>query len=115
MFVLKKRPGYFWPVKFQIPLANGKFEEHEFSAEFARIPQQRLDSIAADLQNKKSKITDEDIVKEVFIGWKDVTDEVGDAILFNEENRATLLNVPGVRTAIVKAFYESIAGAAEKN
>jgi len=112
MFVLKKRDSYSWPVKFRIAV-DGRYEDHKFTAEFKRLPQDRLDQVFG--SNRKADISDDAFVREILIGWSDISDESGDALPFNGDNVATLLLVPGVRTAIIKAYFDSIAGIAEKN
>jgi hypothetical protein len=49
------------------------------------------------------------------VGWKDVQDENGTLLEFNEANLAAVLNVFPTRMTIVKTFFASISGAKAKN
>lgn len=114
MFVLKKRESFQWPVKFRIAI-DGRYEDHEFKAEFKRISQSRIDELFGAGGDRSEKISDDEFVREALIGWDGVTLENGDAVPFNQDTLTSLLDVPGVRTAIVRAFFNSISGLAEKN
>lgn len=116
MFVLKERPAYFWAVKFELQSADGKYEPHEFQAEFKRVPQSRIDKLFEDLKDiAASGMSDDAIVKEMMIGWRDVNDAEGKPVLFNSDTLAQLLEVPRLRAAIVKSFFESLSGIPLKN
>lgn len=112
MFVLKKRDTYSWPVRFRLASSDGVFEEHEFNAEFKRLPQNRLDDI---FRKKDQPVDDNVFVREILVGWSEVTDEKGKALAYNETNINALLSVPGLRPAIIGAFFSSVTGLQEKN
>jgi len=71
------------------------------------LSQGRIDEIV-----KNEAEEDADILNDVLIGWDDGTfkDESGSDLLFNEDNKDLILSVPYVRGALVKGFFESIAG-----
>lgn len=112
MFVLSKSAGYYWPVKFAIPVDGGKYEDQSFEAYFRRVPMSRVRDLLVAIQDEKMK--DFEFVAEIMIGWRGVSNEAGD-IAFSETALKELLDIPGVSQAIVLAFSESINGAPRKN
>lgn len=113
-FQLKISNEYSWPVEVKIPKERGGLETIRFDARYRRLPQDRIDEMIA--QNREAQITDEALAREVLVGWSGITDENNDPYLFSEENRDALLaNVVGLRSAVVRAFFESISGGARKN
>lgn len=108
MFVIATKPTFEWPVEFEIP-GDRKPIKVQFTAEFNRLPQSRLDEMFTDTPPK-----DEDLVHEVMAGWKGVQDEDGKDLDFTSVNLGMLLEVAGMRQAIVRAFFEAINGAGKR-
>lgn len=113
MFVLSQKTTYTWPVKYEYAKDDGRFEKTEFSAEFRRLPQSRLDEIHK--QARDGTLEDESLIDSVLIGWSGIKTADGDEFTVNEGNRAILLDLPGMRAAIINAYAASIAGAPRKN
>lgn len=117
-FVLKKSATYRWPVEYKTPADDGKYDRQQFTVEFKRIDQQRIDEIYAAAKAAAAAAGDfEDaaLAEEVVLGWSGVQADSGEAFDFTPNNRAVLLALPGMRSAILTAFFESIRGAARKN
>ena len=112
MFVIKQSSSYFWPVKVQFPIDDGKFKTESFDAEFKRLPESRIKEIAKLVDS--GELTDLDLAKEILMGWKDVTDGESE-VVFSELNKEKFLDIPLVSKAIIIAFFESLAGAKRKN
>lgn len=108
MFIITQKPTFAWPVKFEIP-GDARAIRCEFVAEFNRIPQNRID----ELTTGADPVSDEALLDEVMVGWRDVKDEQGNDVEFNAANRRQLLAIPGTRRAIVLAFLEAITGVAK--
>ena len=106
-FVIKKDKSYTWPVTISEPVDGGTFNDQKVKVKFLMLPQARIDEIV-----KNEAELDADILNDVLIGWDDdaFKDELLSFLPFNEENKALILSVPFVRTALVKGFFESIAG-----
>jgi len=85
----------------------------EFTAEFKRLPQSRLD----DMYGKPKTVSDSDLVHEVVVGWDGVTDAIGEPLPFSQENLERLIAINGVRSALSSTFVrESFnAGSLVKN
>lgn len=115
MFTLKKPGRYIWPVAFKIPGENGSLQEFTFTAEFRHLPQTDLDSMWKKVFATPAEISDEEVVKKVLIGWKDVQDENGAVVPFNDDTLQSMLDFPRARSALVQAYFDSLAGKAEKN
>lgn len=111
-FVVKQSDAYFWPVQVEIPTDGGRFEKHTFDAEFKRLPQSRIEEIMQGVVS--STVTDRDVVTEVMVGWKGVTDG-SDEMVWSEKNRDLLLEIPLVGASIIKSWMESLSGGRKKN
>ena len=124
-FVLKQSSSYKWPVSFKLPVDGGKFEKQTFDAEFKRLPQARINEIQTDVQTRikaaernelvDTSITDISIANELIIGWEGVVDGDGDAVTFSETVKQQLLDIPTVASAIIVAYFDSLAGVKTKN
>lgn len=110
--------GYPWPVSFTRPHADdaGKREPVAFVAQFRFLSQSRLDALAESLRPAPDSagrvapaLTDAGLIEEVLIGWDGVRDAAGAALPFTPATLAAALDVPGVRTALVRAWFASLA------
>ncbi|OXE37466.1 MAG: hypothetical protein CGW95_01455 [Phenylobacterium zucineum] len=95
-----------------MPTDGGRFEKHTFDAEFKRLPQSRIEEIMQAVVG--STMSDRDVVVEVMVGWKGVAD-AGTELLWSENNRDTILEIPLVGASIIKAWMKSLSGGREKN
>lgn len=109
MFKLKTNVEFAWPVKVQVP-TDGRHVEQPFTARFKQVDRSRF----VDLNNGDAE-EETNLLREVLIGWDGIGDENGEPIPFSEQTRDQLLEIPYVRTAIVEAFFEGIAGRKRKN
>lgn len=109
-FVLKKGASYTWPVKFETPASGGRYDKHTFDAEFKRLSDSRLKEV---LNSEAAK--DTDFAREILTGWSGVKDESGNEMPFSQTAVDELLEVPGIASAIVKTYLESLTGAKTKN
>jgi hypothetical protein len=112
MFVIKQTDSYVWPVTVKLPKDGGRFDAQTFDAVFKRIPQTKISEIQGRVA--EGLAVDNDLAREVLIDWKGVTDGENE-VPFSEGLRDQLLDIPGVGTAIVLAFVESLSGARRKN
>ena len=113
MFKIAQSSDYFWPVTYSFPGDNGRTEKATFDAKFKRISQSRIDELKA--QFAADEFREIDLVKDVLVGWRGVTDADGQDIPFSISDRDRLLDVPMMAAQIGKAFLESLAGAQRKN
>ena len=112
MFKIDQSDSYTWPVKVEVPMSGGKFEQHTFDVKFKRVSQARLKEI--NKLGELGEINDVDLCKEILVGWSGVTDGK-DEIPFSEEAKDKLLDVALVAKSVVISFYESLSGAKRKN
>ena len=110
-FIIKKDKNYTWPVTISEPVDGGQFNDQKVRVLFKMLSQARIDEII-----KQEAEQDADILKDVLVGWDDGTfkDESDADLAFNDDNKDLVLSVPYVRGALIKAFFESIAGKAFK-
>ncbi len=115
MFILKQKPTYLWPVSIKLPKDGGAYEKHTFDIEFKKLTQERLKEINQAIQSENSEMTDAVLSHEIIVGWKGIAGDDGNELPFSQGNLDALLNIPTVASAIIEAFFQSIAGAKRKN
>lgn len=117
MFKLAVSPAYWWPVEVQMPAAGeaagGVVEKADFEVEFIRMGEEQFVKLAQEISDKR--ISDRDLVPRIIRNFRHVQDDTGASLAYSAANLATLLDVPGVASAIVAAFFASRHPAAEKN
>nr|BAR26612.1 unnamed protein product [uncultured Mediterranean phage uvMED]BAR26666.1 unnamed protein product [uncultured Mediterranean phage uvMED]BAR26736.1 unnamed protein product [uncultured Mediterranean phage uvMED]BAR26785.1 unnamed protein product [uncultured Mediterranean phage uvMED]BAR26808.1 unnamed protein product [uncultured Mediterranean phage uvMED] len=96
-----------WQVKLLIPTKNKRRTE-TFNGIFKRISQERYNEIAR-LQDEEA-YSNEDVVREIMIGWTDMQDKEGNELPFTITRLNKLLDVFGVAGYILKAFGEAYTG-----
>lgn len=107
--------SYKWPVEWTIPADDGRHQKIGFDAEFKRLAQTRIDEIYKSATGGGA-ISDEELVGEVLVGWgTNVLDENDQPLAFTPANIAAVLDIQGARAATVRAFFDSLTGAKEKN
>jgi len=59
--------------------------------------------------------SDQDIAREVLVGWAGITDDDGEEVPFSKAALERLLDIPMLATAIVTTYFKSLQGAKAKN
>lgn len=113
MFTLAVTPSFTAPVVVDLPTNNGKFERRNFDAVFKRVDAKELKELRGKLNS--GELDDDSFVRIVLVGWEKVTDEHKAPVIFSEEVRDQLLAIHPVTPAVIKSFFASINGSAEKN
>lgn len=114
-FRFNKNATFHWPVVLMVPSQKGagKYDKQTFDAEFKYISQERIDEIVKSA--RAEEINDNHVLDEVLAGWKGVQEDDGSELDFSPSNLDMVLQIPGMRSAIVGAFFASLAGARAKN
>lgn len=123
MFKLMQSPAYWWPVTVRQPAEDdpGKFVSTTFEVKFTR---KTADEQQAWLDDTRTALrTDADYVRlphgeppsPLVVGFRKVFLMDDSEVAFADTTLAQLLQVPGVGTAIAKAYLESNDQAAAKN
>jgi hypothetical protein len=118
MFKLIKKEEVSWPVVVNIPVDGGAVRKHSFEARFKLLDTAQA---KAAMEEHPAAGDDEapeaDFLHQVLTGWDKVSDESGAPLPFNAENKATLLRITYVRTALFDAYFQASTGnaAARKN
>ena len=108
MFVIGASDSYSWPVEIVLPADGGKLNKQTFTAVFARLGTTRLSELNDQLT--AGQITTLDIVKEVLVGWKDVSDSNGNDIPFSTGFRDKILEIANVAPQILAVYMDSVRG-----
>ncbi len=112
MFKIASSETYSWPVTVSVPTDGGLLKAHTFTVQFKRIPQSRIEEIAAGPRG----VSDREYAREFVAGWgSDVLDEQDVPVPFSVPALTQFLDIPGMATAIVLAYFESVTGAKRKN
>tara|TARA_Y100000593_G_scaffold92981_1_gene186250 strand:- start:858 stop:1211 length:354 start_codon:yes stop_codon:yes gene_type:complete len=115
-FILKKRNTYFWPINFETPVDDGKYETLKFSCEFKRIKQSQIEEYQKQFQDMKTALAaSRKCAKEVVVGWKDILDEENNQIEFSTKTLDLLLETPMLAQTIAVAYIGSLNEEKAKN
>jgi hypothetical protein len=112
-FVLKQSDTYVWPVTFDIPVDGGRHEKQTFDVQFKRMPQKWIRDIAKKID--ADEVFDVDVAREVVLGWSGITDDAGKEVPFSQKALDQVLDVPTLASAMVLAYFNSVAGVKAKN
>ena len=113
-FVISKPATFFWPVKVELAVDNGKYEKQSFDAEFKRLPQSKIEEIVGKIRSEEIT-SDVLLARDLIVGWRGVLDDQGNEVPFSEAMKDQLLDVPTVASSIVSAFFEATTKAKLKN
>jgi hypothetical protein len=119
-FVLSKPTSYTWPVRVSLAINGGKRHVETFDAEFRRLPQSRINEIvrqarAAERGRGDDEIEDQEVARELLVGWAGITDDAGKDVPFSEAALNQLLEIPTVAAQIIGAWFDSLKEAKRKN
>jgi len=112
-FVLKQDDRFTWPISFDVPVDGGRHQRQTFDGEFVRLSQSRLRELGEAIQTEEA--SDQDIAREVLVGWAGITDDDGEEVPFSKAALERLLDIPMLATAIVTTYFKSLQGAKAKN
>jgi len=107
MFKLLKNNRVYWPVTIHQPADGGTTTQHKCQVEF-EIKEQ-------DIFNQLANEGDQTLLTNLVTGWRGIGDENGDEMEYNQENLTALINIPFVRTGLIRGYMEAASGAPAKN
>lgn len=115
MLVLAQGQIRRWPVKVDVPKDGGGWETQELVGHFRLLPQSRIDALVGGAREDGEVVRDQDVIAEVLAGWDGVS-RAPDADGAQEPiSLAELLDMPGVRAGLVRAWLELISGGRRGN
>ena len=106
MFKFEKNPTFTWPVKVQVPIDGGKFEEHVFTARWQLQEAAALRKFQAEHPEGGAAALLEKALK----SWSDVQETDGTPIEFTPENVKRLADAPHVRSALITSYWDAADG-----
>ena len=115
MFKLMPSPAYWWPVTIGQPAEDkpGEIVATTFDVQFLR---KTVSEQQAWMEQVRTEVrTDAEYVRPLVVGFRRVFGEADAEVPFSDEALKQLLDVPGVGTAIARAYFESNDKAAQKN
>jgi hypothetical protein len=120
MLVLSKAGTYKWPVKYQRPSETkpGQYDKFEFVGEFVRLQENEFTDLMESMQAGTVDDGDQRVLAfldKVFVGWSGIGDSEGVELPCTPVNRKILFLELGIKSAIARAYFDSVTGAARKN
>lgn len=112
MFSLKAiTPTYFAPAQIQTLDERGELQTHKFDVQFKRVTMDEVEAIHQ--QVDAGELSHDDLFQRVLVGWRGVSDAQDQPLPFNADSLADVLKVKGMRQAISRAFFDSLAPTAD--
>lgn len=105
MFKLEDRNTRFYPVEVPMKDDEGRERKFKFDGEFNILTQDEAEELLK--VNSTEVVRDAVICDRVFAGWRKVQGPDDRDLAINDENKTKLLNVLGMRGAIVRAWMKS--------
>lgn len=116
MFIVSKnRRINEWPVVVAVPQSGGTVQKQKMTVDFEILPQSEIDAL---MQESRTADQDAALLMRVVKGWGQTKDEdTGEALEYNAETCANLVDISYVRAALIRAYFEAASGnaAARKN
>ena len=107
MFKIVDEFNFNWPVEIRVPSDGGKFKKHEIEVRFKGLDQTRISELVLS--------RDEDLLREVVVGWTGIQDEDGNELAFSPDILDSLLDKPFVRASLTEAYLSAVNGVERKN
>ena len=107
MFILQDEMRWTWPVTVKVPAAGGVFEEKRFTAGFRLVPEAEWEALGADVDGVVAQL------RAAVTSVEGVAVQRGQNspdMLTPDELKDALLAVPFIRTALMRAYVESLTG-----
>lgn len=123
MFKLSSKTTFEQTVKTKVLGDKGSYVNAQFTVIFSRLNQTEIDSMIAEITKRpdqmdenEERLSDIAYAKRLLVGFgKDICDASGEPLDFNEGNLDLFLNEPGVASAVVRTFFDTIGGLRAKN
>lgn len=99
-----RNPAFKAAVRVTVPTEHGQ-KEQEFTARFRALTvseQKEYDLGTADGTDA--------FLRYVLLGWDDLTEEDGAAFEFTPANHAALIDLPYIRVALTRTYFNAING-----
>ena len=106
--IRKKTSNVLTPVSVSTPQDGGGFTEETLQVRLSIIKRSRLREIIE--QTQTGDLSDDDIARELVVGWEDYLDETGEPVIFSYEALEELLENPFVPSAIAYAVVNMYSG-----
>lgn len=110
--VRKRSQSVLTPVEVKTPQDGGGYLVETLQMKLKILTRSRLREIIE--QSQTGELSDDDIAREVALGWADYVDEEGEEIPFSPDALTELLDNPFVPSAIAGAVVKMYSGEGEK-
>lgn len=109
MFKLTEKRSVKWPVTVDVPQDGGSTRPARFTVEFHLLDQSVIDAALTEARG------DAEFLIGVMQGWDGVADEDGNPLEFSDASARRVLDIPYVRNAVLRAYFEAVSGGRRKN
>lgn len=110
MFKIATKRTVKWPVIVDVPQDGGTSKTERFTCEFEILDQSVIDARLADPRGN-----DIEFLSSVINDWDGVVDEKMQIVPCHEETKRSLLDIPYVRAAALRAYFDAVSGGRRKN
>ncbi len=114
-----KDDAYWWQVHHKVPVDDGRYAAVSLKAKFKRLDKARVGQVLDAITNGDASLSDEDLVREVLLDWKQVRglelEDGSEPSFAVDDQREWVLGIIGMEAAIVRAWAESVTGGRLKN
>lgn len=109
MLKLDQNDHYWYPVPVNMLDEEGRTKKFDFDARFMRLSMDdRSEYLRSGPDDDRPIPRDREILERVFKSWRKVQDAEGAELACTDENKAMLLNIPEVQSALITAWMKSI-------
>lgn len=108
MFILEQHRIVKWTVRVNVPVDGGRFDVREFNGHFLCLNSNELEALP-------NADRDAESLRRVLVGFDGVGQDGRDGpIAYSDVTRDQLINIPYVRTALIRAYAEIMSGVPAK-
>jgi hypothetical protein len=102
MFKLAESPQFTHVITVQHPV-DGGFDTSTLRVTYRVLGESRFADV-----NLDERVSSTEFLREVLVGFDDVQDANGQPLPFNDRTRDALIDVPFMRVALAKGYFEAV-------
>lgn len=110
MFKIASKRTVKWPVVVNVPQDGGTTRSEKFTCEFVIMDQSVIDETLSDANSN-----DIAFLADVVHDWDGVVDDGSQPIDCNDDTKKMLFDIPYVRSAVLRAYFDAVNGGRRKN
>jgi hypothetical protein len=109
MLKIAKEPTFRHQVTARVPI-DGGHEDQQFSVTFRVLPVSVMDGARLEEVGGTGAF-----LQQAIVGLDDIVDEAGKPVAWSDALRDRVIDTPFLRQALIRAYFDGVAGAAAGN